>query len=119
MAISRLVYFFSAAGLLFYTIGRYREFKERELLMGRPLVENSIFRRVKPANQDSGTFIKYSPSDGWKIEDLNADECLDKSEQEAYQKAYAAQKAAIEAGRTLPPGALVLVDEKDIKRTKE
>ena len=118
MSVMRIAYFFSASTLLILFFKRSKEYEHRQLLMGRPIVENDLFSFGNSATTkaEAGIMYAYTPDEGWKLTEIHKDEQKQTMEQEAFRRAYNAQKKELEEGRPLPPGALVLVDEKDIKK---
>lgn len=115
MSIMRIAYFFSASTLLIYVLKKKNEFEHKQLLMGKPIVERDLFSFGGSSNVDAQVQYVYTPNEGWKLVEIHKEEKRQTMEQEAFKRAYNAQKKELEEGRPLPPGALVLVDEKDIK----
>lgn len=94
MDLSRVTYALGACGLLVLVLRARRDFEKQQQLLGKPVMateELSIKDFIKGARTK---------------------EEMDELERKAYDRAYQAQKAELEAGGKLPLGALNLVDDK-------
>lgn len=113
LAVSRLLYFFSATslGILFWHA--YNKFEKEKVSeeSGLPVIKDRspAHETLRNKGVSSGVVYTYVPGKGMVREEYNKDLYLQELEKEAFERAKAAQEKAIKEGKQLDPDAIKLV----------
>lgn len=112
MALTRMVYFFSASSLLILLLSQRAELEKKALESGLPLIEDdsSAHETFRRKGHKMGVIYGYQADKGWTLTEYHQDEYRQKLEKKAFEKARKAQEKALEENRELPPDAIRLHD---------